>query len=104
MANPDQNPWQAWLAEIEQRSGPQYPERLRQMLKLYGAKEGHTCKTCRHPIRKHYAKTYYKCDQTKMTNGTGTDWRVSLPACGLYEEGEHKTYLLYTSDAADELP
>jgi len=64
------------------------PWRLRVMHRMYGSDPDHTCGQCKHLIAKRYDKTYYKCDLTRMTNGPGTDWRVSWRACGRFEERE----------------
>ena len=50
--------------------------------------DGSRCKTCVHLFGKSFAKTYYKCDLRKNSNGPATDHRVNFPACGKYEENK----------------
>jgi hypothetical protein len=80
----------------ERRRGPfvlpaqasRLPQRIRAMHATYGTNPGERCGTCRHLVCKHYNKRYYKCDQTRQSNGPGTDWRVSWDACGRWEPRE----------------
>lgn len=48
---------------------------------------GETCKSCRHLVRKQWAKTYLKCGlmQAKWTCGGGSDVRARSPACKFWE-------------------
>lgn len=71
--------------EVAERS--KYPPRLLKMWAVHGrAAEGVTCKTCCHCLPFDYHnKRYYKCDQFKITNGAGTDWRIRWPACGKHQ-------------------
>lgn len=48
--------------------------------------EGKTCRTCRHFIRKHLAKSYFKCALRIQTSGPVTDHRAGWKACAKYEE------------------
>lgn len=62
------------------------PARIGAMHRVYGrGPVNATCRTCAHLYSKRYGETYYKCDLNADTNGPGTDWRVSWPACGKYE-------------------
>lgn len=74
-----------WV-EAHKDDQPQLPERIRAMLRKHGKTPGKVCKGCAHLLRIRYSKTYIKCDQSKLTHGPGTDWRVGWPACGLFEE------------------
>ena len=65
---------------------PHLPLRARQMLEVYGRTPGKRCRTCVHLVGKQWAKVYYKCELTRQSNGTKTDWGRSWPACGEYEE------------------
>lgn len=47
--------------------------------------EGMRCKQCVHLYRKHYSKTYIKCELRKNTNGPGSDHKANWPACGKFE-------------------
>jgi hypothetical protein len=50
--------------------------------------DGVTCKKCVHLARYHYHDYHYiKCELRGVTNGAGTDHRVSHPACALYCDG-----------------
>jgi hypothetical protein len=63
-----------------------YPLRLRQMHAVHGqGPSGKTCGQCQHLRTKRMGGTYFKCDQTVMTDGAATDWRKRWPACGLFE-------------------
>ena len=62
------------------------PFRIQQMLNIHGRMPGKTCKTCAHLQRYKQSARWMKCDLTKITGGTGTDWKASWPACGKYEE------------------
>lgn len=44
------------------------------------------CKDCRFVIANELANTYYKCSKHEITNGPGTDIRLSHPACILFEK------------------
>jgi hypothetical protein len=60
--------------------------RLAVMHTLYGRREDQRCKTCRHLLRKAgHARTYLKCELTKITAGPGSDWRAGYVACGKWE-------------------
>ena len=55
------------------------------LIRVYGAKPG-TCKGCVHLHAESHDRTWYKCDQAYQSSSAATDWRVSWPACGKYEE------------------
>lgn len=61
------------------------PRRLRDMHDAYGRDPQHTCGQCKHCIAVRFARTYYKCDLTRMTHGPGTDWRLGWEACTKFE-------------------
>ncbi len=42
---------------------------------------GETCGGCASFVRKHRARTYFKCGLVKATNGYATDIRARDPAC-----------------------
>lgn len=51
--------------------------------------KGETCRTCAFACgHRHNAKTYYKCDLIKPTNGAGTDIRLKSPACSRWKKEE----------------
>jgi len=62
---------------------------LARMLARHGRDpQGHACGDCVHFVRANLdtaAKGYWKCTEYGVTGGPGTDWRVSWPACGLFE-------------------
>ncbi len=78
----------SWFAaQMAKRPDPQLPERLKQMHRVYGVSAGHTCKHCRHCLAiHHHDKRYRKCELYRISRSTATDWRVSWPACGRFEE------------------
>lgn len=61
------------------------PGRIRGMLSTYGQTEGQRCGECAHLLAVRYSRTYYKCQRSHMSASNATDWRVSWPACGLFE-------------------
>lgn len=71
--------------EVEQIADEPLPERIGVMHRMYGTTEGERCRTCAHLYRKHWDKSYYKCDLNRDTNGAATDWRTRWPACGRWE-------------------
>ena len=50
--------------------------------------EGAVCKTCSHLTTSNVRsrRTFYKCDQRRMSHGAATDHRVRWRACGRYEK------------------
>ncbi len=80
------NDWELWQQQALEKQGPTYPVRLSLMHKMYGVSQGHTCKNCRFLDRVQYAGTYLKCDKSRRSRCSATDWRAGWPACGLYEE------------------
>ena len=66
-------------------------KRYRSMQSLYGLKEGHLCKTCKHCELHHYhGRNYYKCALWHKSHSSATDIRVNATACNRYEEGRHE--------------
>jgi hypothetical protein len=49
------------------------------------------CKHCRLFIRKHYSKTYFKCQLRGDTNGPATDHRANWAACKRFEPINQQT-------------
>ena len=48
---------------------------------------GKQCKECVHLIRVGgHARDYRKCDLRRITQGKGSDHKVSWPACGRFEK------------------
>ena len=83
-----------WEAEQKER-GPQLPARIRTMHKRYGVTPGKTCGQCKACIismmtNRSYSRNYYKCLLTTITHGAMTDWRVSWPACGKFQDGNEQ--------------
>lgn len=58
------------------------------MQEMYGVKEGHTCKDCKHLTRNKWDKTYFKCELWHQSNSAATDIRLKNKACGEWEAGE----------------
>ncbi|MES9873128.1 MAG: hypothetical protein ABW146_08455 [Candidatus Sedimenticola sp. 6PFRAG7] len=48
--------------------------------------KGENCRSCRHAWYHETSKRYWKCGLVKATRGTGTDIRISSPACRLWEK------------------
>jgi hypothetical protein len=65
-----------------------YPERLRVMHASYGTTPGKVCKNCIHLRRYHAGASWLKCELTKSTQSSATDWKAGWPACGKYEESQ----------------
>lgn len=43
------------------------------------------CKGCNHLIGgKYHGRRYYKCELYGLSHSYATDWRLSYPACGMY--------------------
>jgi hypothetical protein len=78
------NPWKHW---IEEQTKTGVAPQLATMHRMYGTNDAHTCGECKHLITRRFAGTYYKCDLTKMTAGSATDWRKKWTACGAFEKG-----------------
>ncbi len=49
--------------------------------------EGETCRTCKHLVRRHYARVYLKCGLTEAawTGGRKTDVLARSPSCAKWE-------------------
>ena len=67
------------------------PKRIRAMHGLYGKTDGKTCKACIHLLRFRQGTYWHKCNLSKMTKSTASDWRAGWPACGKYEESKVET-------------
>lgn len=71
------------LADLPENYQPQ----LRTMHREHGiAGNGKVCAQCQH--LRHYEyhrKHYFKCNIYGVSNGAGTDWRKSWPACGAWQ-------------------
>ena len=66
---------------------PVVARRLADMHAMYGKVEGARCRGCQHLLRYRQSKAWYKCEQTTITHGEGTDWSPRWQACGLYDSG-----------------
>lgn len=65
----------------------------KQLLAVYGIKEGETCKNCIFRIRfSQGSKTWSKCKigNPQMEGHIATDWRVAWQACGKFESKPEK--------------
>ena len=56
------------------------------MHRQFGKCDGHTCKECSNLVWHHYDKKYYKCSVYGESYSEATDWRVSYPACGMFNK------------------
>lgn len=58
----------------------------KQLISIYGKKEGKTCKQCKFAER-HEAgsKVVYKCAKAKQSRSQATDWNSRWAACGLFQ-------------------
>lgn len=64
---------------------------LRMQLAHGAGPDGAKCSGCVFLIETppgYTAKNYRKCSKYGVTGGPGTDWRVSNPACGLFQAKE----------------
>jgi hypothetical protein len=66
------------------------PLRIRQMWQMYSKDEAHKCGQCVFLERYKQGGHWMKCGKSKQTGGTGTDWRSSWPACGLFQQEERE--------------
>jgi hypothetical protein len=64
---------------------PQRPARLAEMHTLYGVASGALCGDCGHLRRYRQGTAWLKCDLTRQTSGSATDWRAGWTACGRFE-------------------
>ena len=69
---------------------PQVTERAENpCLALYGSgTPGQACRGCvhlRYRPRRNPAQRFWKCDLRRLTDGRGTDHKVSWPSCARYE-------------------
>ena len=81
----DQAAAKSGFAEIIEGDGTMNP-----CVRRFGlAEPAAKCKECRLFIRKHYAKTYFKCALRGDTNGPATDHRANWPACGRFVRAEN---------------
>lgn len=69
------------------RRASQEQKRYRSMQNLYGLKEGHQCKTCKHcELHRYHGRNYYKCALWHISHSSATDIRISATACNRWEE------------------
>lgn len=55
------------------------------MHKRFGTCGGLRCRDCKHCLTYDYHnRRYYKCKLYGLSNSEATDWRLSWPACGMY--------------------
>lgn len=54
---------------------------------LHGATPGERCGDCQHMVLRGHITGYYKCTKYGVSSGSGTDWRLKWPACGLFTPG-----------------
>lgn len=64
------------------------------LIPYYGTTEGERCKTCKHLVRKAYAKVYYKCALRGNVDkaSIASDHKVNWPACGKYEPNDKNNH------------
>lgn len=70
------------IPEPEKKAGGR---KYKTMQEIYGYKEGHICKDCKHCIRHRWDKNYYKCELWYQSHSTATDIRLKNKACGKWE-------------------
>lgn len=57
------------------------------MYKLHGFCPGFHCGDCNHLIKQEgHSRNYYKCECYGLTDSEASDWRLSSPACGLFNK------------------
>ena len=69
--------------DVPALSGRRLPTRIGTMLRVYGRSEGNTCGGCTH-FRLY--PEWYKCDMYSLSASATSDWRISWPACGRWEQ------------------
>ena len=77
--------WEEWH-EQHKNDIPLLPKRIRAMHGMYGATPGQICKTCVHLDRYRGGTRFMKCNLSRVSHSTATDWRANWPACGKFEE------------------
>lgn len=77
-----------WQAEQAAKVPAGLPKRIQDMHRMHGTSDGHRCGGCIHMVTIKRGATWFKCDQTRITGGAGTDWRKRWPACGLWATGD----------------
>lgn len=81
------NLWKDWLEKQTDHRASDLPKRIQQIRQMHGQRNEKICGDCVHfRALNGYAKTYYKCDLSKLSHGSGTDWRAHWPACGKWLE------------------
>ena len=59
--------------------------RIAAMHKRFGTCGVLRCKDCDHLISgKYHGKSYHKCELYGLSHSEATDWRLSYPACAMY--------------------
>jgi hypothetical protein len=87
---------QLWFAQAAAKAGFQElvtgQGKTNPCVRLYGDGPAEAkCKQCRLFVRKHFSKTYFKCELRGNTNGPATDHRANWPACGRFVKREMTT-------------
>lgn len=66
------------------------PERLQKMWKRYGAIEKQRCEDCSHLLELHGTRVHYKCQLSRITQKSDTDWRKGWMACGKFDRRKQR--------------
>ena len=64
-------------------SGKRLPTRIGTMVRMYGRSKGHTCGACKHLV---VHNEWRKCELYSLSASATSDWRISWPACGRWEQ------------------
>ena len=56
------------------------------MHRQFGKTEGQICRDCSNLYRRRYSRTYIKCSVYGNSCSAATDWKVSYPACGMFNK------------------
>jgi hypothetical protein len=63
------------------------PGQIQGMHLRYGAADGRRCGECAHLVTLGgMASVVFKCDLSRLSHSTATDWRRKWPACGRFEQ------------------
>ena len=56
------------------------------MYRQFGHADGHICKDCSNLESHFFERRYYKCRVYGCSASEATDWKISNPACGMFNK------------------
>lgn len=62
------------------------PADIKTMHLRFGALPQRICGDCQHFVRYKQGARWSKCNLTRQSNSTATDWRARYPACGRFSD------------------